>query len=61
MVDTVAAAEAYARVPAPLPMPLPPPAEPGTPVPLPAVSGVDLDALTALAAHAARRAHGLLS
>jgi hypothetical protein len=60
-VDTIAAAEAYARVPAPLPTPLPPPAEPGTPVPLPATDGVDLDALTALAARTARRAHDLLS
>ncbi|BCJ26609.1 SWIM zinc finger family protein [Actinocatenispora sera] len=61
LVDTVAAAEAYARVPAPLPAPLRPPAEPGTPVPLPAIDGVDLDALAALAARAARRAHDLLS
>jgi uncharacterized Zn finger protein len=61
MVDTVAAAEAYARLPAPLPTPLPPPAGPGTPVPLPATDGVDLGALTALAARAARRAHDLLS
>ncbi|BCJ32511.1 hypothetical protein Athai_00140 [Actinocatenispora thailandica] len=59
--ETVPATEAYARTPVPPPAPLPPPAEPGTPVPLPAVAGVDLPALTALASRAAQRAHELLS
>lgn len=58
---TVPAAEAYARQPAPLPHPLPPPPAPGTPVPLPESDAVDVAALTALAATAARRAATLLT
>jgi len=61
IVDNVSAAEAYRRSPAPLPRPLPPPAEPGAPVPLPEIPGVDVPALTALAADAARRGYDLLS